>query len=204
MSALQDYVNQNALDFSRIAEERRALLDDLAAYVHDRIEVGDPARLIFICTHNSRRSHMCQIWAQTAAGYHGIDGVETFSGGTEATAFDPRAVAALRRAGFEIHAQSKGDNPVYEVRPGEGGPRMEAFSKVYSDPPNPVTDFCAVMTCSQADEACPYVRGASQRLAIWYDDPKAWDGTGQEAEMYDERCRQIGREMFYVFSRVPA
>ncbi|MCK4776283.1 MAG: protein-tyrosine-phosphatase, partial [Candidatus Krumholzibacteria bacterium] len=63
-------------------------------------------------------------------------------------------------------------------------------------------DFCAVMTCSQADKNCPVVVGASMRVAIPYDDPKAFDGTDQEAANYDERCRQISREMLYLFSAV--
>jgi protein-tyrosine phosphatase/arsenate reductase len=199
---LEAYVDQNILDFERIPAERRELLDDLASYVRSQFNAGDPARLTFICTHNSRRSHMSQIWAQTAAAYYGVGGVETFSGGTEATAFNPRAVAAMRRAGFDIQATSEGENPVYAVRYGQDGSVLEAFSKIYSDPPNPAADFCAVMTCSQADEACPYVRGSSYRVAIPYEDPKAFDGTDQESKMYDERCQQIGREMFYVFSKV--
>jgi protein-tyrosine phosphatase/arsenate reductase len=195
-------VDQTLLDFESIPAERRELLYDLASYVRGQLDARTPARLTFICTHNSRRSHISQIWAQTAAAYYGIEGVETFSGGTEATSFNTRAVAALRRAGFEIHAKSRGDNPVYEVRHRDGGPSMEVFSKVYSDRPNPSRDFCAVMTCSQADAACPHVRGASHRIAIPYDDPKAFDGSEQEEAMYDESCRQIGREMFLVFSCV--
>jgi arsenate reductase len=192
-------MDQSLLEFDRITAERRAPLDELAGYIRDEIQAGRLARMIFICTHNSRRSHMSQIWAQTAAAHYGLDGIETYSGGTEATAFNPRAVAALRRAGFEINPTDDNENPVYTVRYGEAGPSMEAFSKVYSDPPNPTSDFCAVMTCSNADEACPYVQGASHRVSITYDDPKDADGTEQEAEVYDERSLEIGREMFYVF-----
>jgi protein-tyrosine-phosphatase len=194
-------VDPNLLDFDRIPGERKTLLDDLADYVITQTAAGSPVRLIFICTHNSRRSHMSQIWAQTAAAHYGIDWIETYSGGTEATAFNPRAVAAMRRAGFEISSAGEGENPVYSIRCGEVGLRMEAFSKIYTESPNPTSDFCAVMTCSNADEACPYVQGASHRVSITYDDPKDADGTEQEAEVYDERCRQIGREMFYVFCR---
>ena len=48
------------------------------------------------------------------------------------------------------------------------------------------------------------VLGAAERIAITYEDPKAFDGTDREAEAYDERCRQIAREMLYVFSLVGA
>jgi protein-tyrosine phosphatase/arsenate reductase len=95
-----------------------------------------------------------------------------------------------------------GDNPVYRVRHGEDAPPVEHFSKVYDQAPNPSEGFCAVMTCQAASEACPVVHGADARVAVPYEDPKAFDGTEQEAAKYDERCRQIAREMLYAFSRV--
>jgi len=188
-------------EFGQIDEQRESSLREMASYVRERIASGEDAHLIFICTHNSRRSHMAQIWAQTAAAYYNVPGVETFSGGTEATAFNLRAVAALERAGFSIEAGSQGSNPVYRVRYGDTSDTMEALSKVYDQPPNPTTDFAAVMTCSHADAACPLVIGATKRIAITYEDPKAFDGTDRETDAYDERCRQIAREMLFVFSQ---
>jgi hypothetical protein len=126
----------------------------------------------------------------------------TYSGGTEATAFNPRAVAAIRRAGFAVETIAEGDNPVYGVRYMDEMEPMPCFSKVYDRPPNPQQGFAAVMTCSAADEACPIVFGAANRIAIPFDDPKPFDGNEQEAAKYDERCRQIAREMLYVVSRV--
>jgi protein-tyrosine-phosphatase len=199
---LGTYIDQRTEEFDRTPRDRKRLLEELARYVTSRRSAGRPAKLTFVCTHNSRRSQMSQLWAQTAAAFYGVDGVETYSGGTEATAFDPRAVAALERAGFRIERVSDGDNPIYEVRHRENGPTLQAFSKVYDQAPNPREDFCAVMTCTQAEAACPVVRGASKRVAIPYEDPKAFDGTARESAAYDEGCRQISREMLYLFSRV--
>lgn len=189
-------------DLNRIDDVRSAQLEEVAHFVTERCHAGSTASLVFICTHNSRRSHMSQIWAQTAAHHFGVPHVETFSGGTEATAFNPRAVAALERAGFRISASGKEPNPVYGVRFAEGMDPMKCFSKIYDQPPNPNRSFCAVMTCSQADAGCPLVAGATERIAVPYDDPKAFDGTDQESAKYDECCQQICREMLYVFSRV--
>jgi protein-tyrosine-phosphatase len=199
---LQDYVERRSVEVGRIREERKELLEKLARYVDERTGAEGNANLVFICTHNSRRSHLSQIWAATAAAYFGVAGVRTFSGGTEATAFNPRAVAALERAGFLVEKETNSANPVYLVRWREDGPSMKAFSKAFDERPNPRADFCAVMTCSQADAACPSVPGASHRFAITYDDPKDFDGTDRETEKYDERCRQIAREMLYVFSQI--
>jgi len=193
------YIRESERVFDSIDKERRALLEKIALYVHSRTSANRKARLTFICTHNSRRSHTAQIWAQTAATYYGVPNVLTFSGGTEATAFNPRAVEALRRAGFAVEKTSDDQNPIYSVRFAGTGSDMKAFSKVYNAEPNPEEGYCAVMTCSEADENCPVVPGADMRVAIPYEDPKNFDGTDQETAKYDERCRQISAEMLYLF-----
>ena len=187
-------------DFDSIPQERKEKLLGVAAYIKDKLVSGGTAKLIFICTHNSRRSHLAQIWAQAAAEYYGVSNIECYSGGTEATAFNANAVSALQRAGFEIEKMSGENNPVYSVKYSDGKEPLKCFSKVFSDKENPQKDFAAVMTCSQADEACPVVPGAEKRFSISYEDPKKFDGTPQEKEKYDERCRQIGTEMFYLLS----
>jgi len=45
---------------------------------------------------------MGQLWISVAAAYYGLPKVDTFSGGTAITAFNPRAVKALQDLGFEI------------------------------------------------------------------------------------------------------
>ena len=145
---------------------------------------------------------MCQLWAQTAAYYYGLPDIRCFSGGTEATAFNPRSVRALRKAGFEIVQTDHETNPVYEVRHTKDIEPVKSFSKKIDDDSNPKEDFAAVMTCSDANEACPFVPGAAFRIAIPYKDPKEADNTPAEELSYDERCRQIAIEMFFVFSQV--
>ncbi len=200
---LEAYVGRR-LGEGDVDDDRRKLLERVVDGVVAKTGNARPARLVFICSHNSRRSQLCQFWAQAAAHRFSVPGVEAFSGGTEATAFNPRAVAALRRAGFAVEFFSDGKNPVYEVRYESEMEPIQAFSKVYDAAPNPRAGFVAVMTCSSADAACPSVVGAEERIAVPYDDPKQGDGSEHEAEVYDDRCRQIAREMLYVFSRVAA
>lgn len=200
--ALGQYAGQRKKEFHLITEERKTQLSRLAKAITRDLDLECSADLIFICTHNSRRSHMGHIWAQVAAYSYGIIGIRCFSGGTEDSAFNPRAVKALSMAGLDIEPMDEGSNPRYQVRfPGaEDGVRL--FSKHYEDPPNPTKDFIAVMTCSDADQACPVVTGASSRHAITYEDPKAYDDGPEEEAMYAERSQQIAREMFYLFSLV--
>lgn len=204
LSILDVNAEQLVQEFERIPAQRKELLLQLTQFVQGKVKAGQPIYLNFICTHNSRRSHISQLWAQAAAHYYGIENVSCFSGGTEATAFNPRAVTAMQEAGFHITKTKDGDNPVYEVHFTEGVKPVIAFSKKYDDTFNPARDFAAVMTCSHADENCPLVLGASARIALTYNDPKEFDGTPLEAAKYAERVHEIGREIFYAFSQVNA
>jgi arsenate reductase len=204
LPTLQGYVDQLVQEFNDIPGNRRILLNELTGFIQNKLITNQPVYLNFICTHNSRRSHVAQLWAQTAAGYFGVKDVHCFSGGTEVTAFNPRAVKAMQNAGFDIHKTTDGDNPVYEVRFAKDAPPVISFSKKYDDPFNHSRDFAAIMTCSQADENCPLVVGATARIPITYDDPKEFDGRAQEGAKYKERIHQIGREMLFTFSQVKA
>ena len=199
--ALDAYLNGLLPEVSQISKERKVTLDKLVAYISRKQSENKPVQLTFICTHNSRRSHISQVWAATAALFFGQKQVLTFSGGTEATAFNPRAVSALERAGFQIHNPG-GENPRYQVSFSAQHPPLVCFSKVFDAPENPPTQFAAIMTCSDADENCPFIPGAEFRLPLTYDDPKEADGTAYEESRYDERVRQIGVELMYVFQQV--
>lgn len=199
---LHSTVERLTKEFGLIPEERKETLQELTHFIQGKINQRQPVYLNFICTHNSRRSHLSQLWAQAAAYYYGVDHVGCFSGGTEATAFNPRAVRAMQDVGFAITKMKEGDNPVYEVRYSEEALPVIAFSKKYDDPFNHNNDFAAIMTCSHADENCPLVLGATARIALTYDDPKEFDGTPLEAKKYAERVDQIGGEILYAFSRV--
>lgn len=190
------------LDISIISEERKAVLQPLVHYIQNKFDLKKEVQLNFICTHNSRRSHLSQVWAQTMARYFGVRRVFCYSGGTEATALYPMAVETLKKSGFQINAISQGKNPVHVIKFGKFIHPVIGFSKTYDHEFNPKSDYVAIMTCSDANENCPLVPGAEKRIAITYEDPKAFDGTPQQAEKYEERSLQIATEMKYVFSRI--
>ena len=187
-----------------IADARKEELKKVSRYISSAYATGKTPKLIVICTHNSRRSHLGQVWLATGADYFNLPKLETYSGGTEATAFNPRAVKALDDLGFEVVSDKKQapNNPIYKLYWSYTMPPYKAFSKKYDDAPNPTTDFGAMMVCSETDEGCPYIPGADFRLALPFKDPKAFDGTEQAAAKYAERCRRIGREMLYLLSEV--
>jgi arsenate reductase len=201
LPAVERTIDKLINEFGQISNERKAAIAHLKIFIAENNDAGKKILLNFICTHNSRRSHISQIWAQTAAQYYGISNVETFSGGTEATAFNPRAVAAMKQAGFDITAIKDGENPVYKVKFSNDAPALTVFSKKFDDDFNPKTGFAAVMTCSHADDNCPFIPGA-KRIPLTFDDPKEFDGTPQESAKYSERVHDIGREILFAFSQI--
>ncbi len=191
-----------ALDLHAISEERKNILQPLAEYIQEKAAAPQQVRLNFICTHNSRRSHLSQVWAQALAAYYKIPNVFCYSGGTEATALFPKAAETLEQQGFKITKLSEEKNPVYSIKFAENSHPVIGFSKTYDHAFNPVSGFAAIMTCSQADAGCPFIAGAEKRIPVTYDDPKAFDGTAEQNQKYLERSTQIATELKYVFSEI--
>ena len=190
------------LSTERISEERKRILQPLIEFISSKISKNEEVRLNFICTHNSRRSHLSQIWAQTMANYYQIENVFCYSGGTEATAMFPKVVETLRNQGFEILKLSETENPVYAVKFAENEHAVICFSKKYNDDFNPKSAFAAILTCDSADENCPIVYGAEARIPIKYEDPKRSDGTPEMNETYFNRSLEIATEMKFVFENL--
>jgi arsenate reductase len=191
-----------SLDIQSINQERKETLEALIDFIQNKVDANQPVRINFICTHNSRRSHLSQVWAQTMSNYFNIKNVFCYSGGTEATALFPMVADTLQNSGFQINKISKNDNPVYSIKYSDNEHPIIGFSKKLDDDFNPKSEFAAIMTCSQADGNCPFIAGAEKRIPITFEDPKAFDNTPQQAEKYNERSLQIATEMFYVFSQV--
>jgi arsenate reductase len=190
------------LNINNISDDRKKILEPLINFVQEKLDAEKQVNINFICTHNSRRSHLTQIWAQTIAAYYNIKNVKTYSGGTEATAMFPKVADTLRNSGFKIQVISKEPNPVYAIKFDDNLQPIIGFSKKYDDEFNPVSEFAAIMTCSNADVGCPFIAGAEKRIPIMYEDPKLFDETNQQTEKYQERSLQIATEMLYVFSKI--
>ncbi len=200
LNPLQKYIEN--LDTVCISEERKTILQPLVEYIQSKSASKEKIQLNFICTHNSRRSHLAQVWAQTMAAYFNIPKIDCFSGGTETTAVYPSIIQSLEDTGFDVLIQTQGENPHYKIIYTSENDSILAFSKKYDDVFNPQNSFAAIMTCSQADAGCPFVAGAATRIAITFEDPKISDDTDKQKEVYAARSKQIATEMKYVFSKI--
>lgn len=199
--ALKNTVKE-ILKINTVSNQRKTILQPLVAYIQEKVNNNQIINLNFICTHNSRRSHLAQIWAQFAAAYYNIQNINCYSGGTQETALFPKVAETLSNQGFQILKIADNINPIYAIKFDENCLPIIGFSKKYDDAYNPNSNFAAILTCSQADEGCPFIAGAEKRIPITYEDPKISDGTLQQTEIYKQRSIEIATEMMYVFSQI--
>ena len=185
-----------------ISQERKAILQSLIDFVQQKVNDKQEININFICTHNSRRSHLSQVWAQVASAHFNILNVHCYSGGSEETELFPKVVETLTNQGLRIFKIADSNNPVYAIKYSDNILPVIGFSKKYGSAFNPVSSFVAIMTCSQADGGCPFIAGAEKRIPITFEDPKISDNTPEQTQVYTERSLQIASEMFYVFSKI--
>lgn len=185
-----------------INAERKSSLQPFIDFVQRKVNKSQQIDITFICTHNSRRSHLAQLWAQVAANYYNIPSVNCYSGGSEVTAIFPKIIDTLLDQGFEILKIGACQNPIYAIKYSENMQPIIAFSKQYDNRFNPVSAFLAILTCNQADGDCPYIAGAELRVPITYEDPKISDDTPHQTIIYAARSLEIATEMLYVFSNI--
>jgi arsenate reductase len=183
-------------------EDSSSVLQPLIVAIQEKVDKSEAVNLNFICTHNSRRSHLSQVWAQVASEYFNIPKVYCYSGGTEETALFPKVAETLAGQGLHIFKLSEAHNPVYAIKYDDNALPVIGFSKKYDSPFNPVSKFIAILTCSQADGGCPFIAGADKRFPVTFEDPKTADHTPDQTRIYAERSLEIARSMFYVFSKI--
>ncbi len=202
INKVKAYCDERLLEFNFITKERKVILEKLAAYIRKKKSENQSINLVYVCTHNSRRSQLGQVWSNIAANYFNIKNVYTYSGGTEITAFNDNAINALIRVGVEVIKINEEINPKYEIYFDNNKKPIVCFSKLYNNNINPKNDFAAIMTCGEAEQNCPFIPHLDLRIATTYNDPKFYDDSVFKNQKYDECCKQIATEIFYVFSKV--
>jgi len=186
-----------------IPEERMGLLDAVADRLTSLEVNAKRTTLLYVCTHNSRRSQFSQVWAEYFARHFNLSNLDIQSCGTEVTACNFRVIYTLRNLGFKV------------VNPGGTNPKLQVYSDANAKPitlyskkietciaENTSDQVIAMMTCDHADQNCPVIPEVSDRIQLLYEDPKVKDDTPEEIERYAERCRQIGEEMCYLMSKI--
>ena len=186
-----------------ILSDRKKELLTLAKLCNSTLKEDNQLKFNVICTHNSRRSQLGQLWLRTAAVFFNINNVYTYSGGTEATAFNINMVNAIQSVGFQIEQLNNFENPKYQIQLSEfDNDKTLYYSKIYDESYNPQANYIAILVCNSAAETCPNVTGAKHRFVLPYNDPKTFDETNLEKKAYIDTVNEIGREVLFMMNQI--
>lgn len=182
-------------------EDRKKILFKISETVANEYAKSNLVNLNFICTHNSRRSQLGQVWAFYAAYYFDLN-INAFSGGTEVTAFYRNTVKTLQSVGFDFNVVDfSHQNPKYLISFKGSSNTIFGFSKRFDDVTNK-QPFIAITTCNNADKNCPFIPTAIERFHLPFVDPKASDDTPEQTATYLKTNEQIAAEVYFIFSEV--
>ena len=185
----------------KLDEDRIKVLLEISKKITEEYTKNKVVNLNFICTHNSRRSQLGQVWTFYAANYFNLN-IHAFSGGTEVTAFYKNTVKTLQSVGFEFTVVDfSHENPKYAITFKESENSILGFSKRFDDETNK-SPFIAITTCNNADKNCPFIPAALERFHLPFVDPKFSDETSAEEETYLQTSREIASEIYFIFFEV--
>lgn len=191
-----------SLNELKLDEKRKDLLHKIATYITNELKKCKTINLNFICTHNSRRSQLAQVWACYAAHFLKLNNIDSYSGGIAVTAFYRNTVKTLQEVGFNFQIlEFSHQNPEYLISYENCTKPIIGFSKLYDDDHNK-KPFIAITTCSKANEICLFIPDSIHRFHLLFEDPKNYDGTLYQAEKYKETNKQIAGEIHYIFNKV--
>jgi arsenate reductase len=194
---------ENAAKNLEITDDRKNLLISIAKKIKEEtLNSNTNTYLNFICTHNSRRSQLAQVWAYYAAYYFNLSNIKSYSGGTAVTAFFRNTVKTLQETGFNFQVtEFDHQNPTYAISFDDEHKPLIGYSKLFNDEYNSEAYF-AITTCSSADENCPFIPEAIWRFHLPFNDPKEFDNTDQEKEAYLNASQQIAGEINFLFGQL--
>ena len=194
-------ISKLLLSFDSIPSPRKQKLIELAAQLKLALSSANALNLLFVCTHNSRRSHMGQVWGQLAANYYEVENANSFSAGTEVTELNSNVIEMLQKVGCMVTTFQNGSNPAYLIEFGENQ-SLTCFSKLIEHESNPKSDFFAIMMCTEAEANCPFVPGAIHRIGLPFDDPKVYDNTLKVSDAYLSTFEEIGLQILFLFNQI--
>ena len=196
---LNEYVKDFPNEFRKIPEDRRYRLNEIVYFLEEQQENKAPSQLIFISTHQSSVSQMAQVWSKAAAYYFGFPGFQSFSGGIKPNEIAINSIETIEKAGFIVYKSDIDGIDVYRVKFSYNLTPIVIFPKKIEHVKNPYDNFMAVFVEENADVNISNIKGTYHRLLLNYNDPIGYEGSGLEDQVYEESCRKVAIEMFYVF-----
>ena len=197
---INEYVRDFPKEFRKIPEDRRYRLNEIVYFLEEQKVENNPWQLLFISTNQASVSQMAQVWSKTAAYYYGFTNFESFSAGLDPGIISVKMITCLEKAGFIVYKTNLDGMDVYRIKYSYNIEPIVSFPKKIDHVRNPNRDFMAVFVEKNADMNVQNIKGTYNRLLLTYDDPVGYEGSQQEEVMYEESCKKVAVEMFYVFS----
>ncbi len=199
---LNEYIRNFPKELRKIPEERRYRLNEIVYFLEDQQQNRAPWQVTFISSNESAAGQMALAWSRAAAYYFGFTDFTPNSGGMVPEQIPVSAILSLEKAGFIIYKAPIGGIDVYRVKYTYNLEPLVMFPKKIDHVKNPANSFMAVVLDSNAELNIKNIRGTYNRLFLEYEDPSGYVGSDMEKEKFDELCRQVAVEMFYVFSQL--
>ena len=199
---LNEYVRDFPGEFRKIPEDRRYRLNEIVYFLEEQEANNDPLQLLFISSNQSSISQMAQVWSKAAAYYFGFSNFHAFSGGINTGEISTSTITTLEKAGFIVYKNDIDGIDVYRIKYSYNLRPILAFTKKIEHVKNPYNNFMAVVLDENADINIQNIRGTYNRLFLSYVDPVGYEGSDQEDQVYEESCKKVAVEMFYVFSQL--
>jgi protein-tyrosine-phosphatase/DNA-binding transcriptional ArsR family regulator len=133
-----------------------------------------PARVLFLCTHNSARSQMAEAIMRQMGGPM----VEVYSAGTEPSSIHPNAVAVL--ASMNIDASA-------------------ARSKHLDEYADQRFDYI-VTVCDRVREACPVFPGDPEQIHWSFPDPAAVEGEEEKYRAFAKTAQELTTRVRFLLN----
>ena len=174
---------------------RRGEIERYAQEIAQRIKESGSANIVYVCTHNSRRSQFAQFWSAYHTDALNLP-ITSYSAGTERTACHSNVLEVLRQEGFSITSEGANHKVILNHKS-----FVELSSKTLNSVGLPERYF-AIMTCSDADENCPYIPGALDRFRLTFEDPKWSDNSAEAIQVYQDTSKQISTDIKYLLEQI--
>jgi arsenate reductase len=136
--------------------------------------MSDKKRVLILCTGNSARSQMAEGLLRHDAG----DRFAVESAGTKASFVRPEAIAVMQELGIDISDQRSKS--------------VEEFDGQHFD--------YVITVCDDARETCPVFFGPAEKLHHGFEDPAAFQGSGEERLALFRRIRDELRRYLADFA----
>ena len=151
--------------------------------------LGSSRSIVFICTHNSRRSQFCEFWAKYFSNHYDKN-LNIYSAGVEKTEVYNGVFKALLRCGVKkLNNKLVIDKQSIRLE-------SKTLEEIH------LKSFISIINCSDAEKNCPIDFRSIANINLKYEDPKSFDGSSSEEDEYFNTSYLIARELNYIIRNI--